>query len=90
MFTDGACRGNPGPGGWGVVYFYNEHEQELSGDAQQTTNNRMELTSAIKALEYCDAQEGKQPSLKQIRIYTDSMYLNTYRIYNYVQFNQVQ
>ena len=51
IFTDGACRGNPGPGGWGALLRYNGKERELSGAAQQTTNNRMELTAAIKALE---------------------------------------
>jgi ribonuclease HI len=50
-FTDGACRGNPGPGGWGVVLRYNQHEKELYGGEAQTTNNRMELTAAIRALE---------------------------------------
>ncbi len=51
VFTDGACRGNPGPGGWGVLLRYGEHEKELYGGAKETTNNRMELTAAIKALE---------------------------------------
>lgn len=50
-FTDGACRGNPGPGGWGVVLRYNQHEKELYGGEAETTNNRMELMAAIKALE---------------------------------------
>ena len=51
IYTDGACRGNPGPGGWGALLRYNEQEKELSGAVPQTTNNRMELTAAIKALE---------------------------------------
>ncbi len=51
VFTDGACSGNPGPGGWGVVLRYGEHEKELSGGEKSTTNNRMELTAAIKGLE---------------------------------------
>lgn len=51
IFTDGACRGNPGPGGWGALLRYAGRERELSGAAPQTTNNRMELTAAIKALE---------------------------------------
>ena len=51
IFTDGACRGNPGPGGWGVVLRYREQEKLLSGGAHDTTNNRMELTAAIEALE---------------------------------------
>ncbi len=50
-FTDGACSGNPGPGGWGVVLRYGEHEKELFGGEKQTTNNRMELMAAISALE---------------------------------------
>ena len=49
-FTDGACSGNPGPGGWGVVLQFGDHERELHGGAQDTTNNRMELTAAIEAL----------------------------------------
>lgn len=51
IFTDGACRGNPGPGGWGVLLRYNSVEKELCGAEAETTNNRMELTAAIKALE---------------------------------------
>ena len=49
-FTDGACSGNPGPGGWGVVLQFCDHERELHGGARDTTNNRMELTAAIEAL----------------------------------------
>lgn len=51
IFTDGACRGNPGPGGWGVVLRYGATTRELSGAEPQTTNNRMELLAAIRALE---------------------------------------
>lgn len=51
MFTDGACRGNPGPGGWGVVLRYKGKEKELYGGEAHTTNNRMELTAAIRGLE---------------------------------------
>ena len=51
IFTDGACRGNPGPGGWGVVLRYKDKEKHLYGAEQDTTNNRMELTAAIRALE---------------------------------------
>ena len=51
VFTDGACRGNPGPGGWGALLRYNGHEKTLYGAEAQTTNNRMELTAAIMALE---------------------------------------
>ena len=75
IYTDGACVGNPGPGGWAVVIFIENKKKELFGGTALTTNNRMELTAAIKALEYCNAQEGQQPSLKQIKIYTDSTYL---------------
>jgi ribonuclease HI len=50
-FTDGACRGNPGPGGWGVLLRYNDHEKRLYGAEADTTNNRMELMAVIKALE---------------------------------------
>ena len=49
-FTDGACSGNPGPGGWGAVLQFGDHERELHGGAKDTTNNRMELTAAIEAL----------------------------------------
>jgi ribonuclease HI len=67
-FTDGACSGNPGPGGWGVVLRYKGVERELCGGAAETTNNRMEMTAAIMALE----------SLRRkmaVVVYTDSMYL---------------
>ena len=50
IYTDGACRGNPGPGGWGAILVYNGHEKELSGGLPETTNNRMELTAVITAL----------------------------------------
>ncbi len=50
IYTDGACKGNPGPGGWGAVLKYNHHEKRLRGYAEQTTNNRMELTAVIMAL----------------------------------------
>ena len=50
IFTDGACKGNPGPGGWGAVIRYGKHEKELSGGESNTTNNRMELMAAIEAL----------------------------------------
>ena len=51
IYTDGACSGNPGPGGWGAILMYGEHKKELSGGEAQTTNNRMELTAVITALE---------------------------------------
>lgn len=68
VFTDGACSGNPGPGGWGVVLRYGEHEKELSGGEENTTNNRMELTAAIKGLSAL-----KEPC--KVRLVTDSKYV---------------
>ena len=68
VYTDGACRGNPGPGGWGVILKYQDQVRELSGGELQTTNNRMELTAAIQALEVL-----KNPC--QVNIYTDSVYV---------------
>jgi len=75
IYTDGACVGNPGPGGWAAIVLLENEKKELFGGEKLTTNNRMELTATIKALEYCGKQEKKQPSLKQIRIYTDSTYV---------------
>lgn len=75
IYTDGACVGNPGPGGWAAVIFMDNEKKELFGGEKLTTNNRMELTAAIKGLEYCDSQEKGQLSLKEIKIYTDSGYL---------------
>ena len=68
IYTDGACRGNPGPGGWGAILRYGEHEKELYDSEAQTTNNRMELMAAIKALESL-----KRPC--QVLLSTDSEYL---------------
>ena len=68
IFTDGACRGNPGPGGWGAVLHYNGVVKELSGAEADTTNNRMELTAAIEALRAL-----KRPC--RVDFYTDSQYL---------------
>ncbi len=75
IYTDGACAGNPGPGGWAAVILTESGKKEIFGGERLTTNNRMELTATIKALEYCAEKEGKQPSLKQIVIYTDSTYV---------------
>ena len=75
IYTDGACVGNPGPGGWAAVIILEKNRKELFGGEKLTTNNRMELTAAIKALEYCNKQEEKQLSLKQIKIFTDSIYV---------------
>ncbi len=68
VFTDGACRGNPGPGGWGALLRAGKHQKEIYGGEKETTNNRMELTAAIKAL-----QQIKQPSL--VDLTTDSQYV---------------
>ena len=68
IYTDGACRGNPGPGGWGAVLRWNEHERLLSGFEAKTTNNRMELMAAIQALETL-----KRPCT--ITLFTDSRYV---------------
>ena len=75
IYTDGACAGNPGPGGWAAIILLDKKKKELFGGEKLTTNNRMELTAAIKGLEYCDSQEENQLSLKEIKIYTDSVYL---------------
>ena len=75
IYTDGACFGNPGPGGWAAVILSERGKKEIFGGEKLTTNNRMELTATIKALEYCAEKEGKQPALKQIIIYTDSTYV---------------
>ena len=68
IHTDGACSGNPGPGGWGVILRYGDHEKELKGGEANTTNNRMELMAAIMALETL-----KRPS--RVALHTDSQYL---------------
>jgi len=68
IFTDGACSGNPGPGGWGAVLRWNGHEKEISGHEDDTTNNRMEMMAVIKSLE----------ALKKhstVKLYTDSTYV---------------
>ena len=68
IYTDGACSGNPGPGGWGAILSYNGHMKEMSGGEENTTNNRMELMAAISSLE----------SLKEtceVDLYSDSKYL---------------
>ncbi len=70
IYTDGACRGNPGPGGWGALLISGEHRRELIGGDQHTTNNRMEMTASIEALK----------ALKQkcdVDLYTDSKYLKS-------------
>ena len=68
IYTDGACSGNPGPGGWGAVLIYGEHEKQLSGGERETTNNRMELTAVIEALSLL-----KRPC--EVTLTTDSKYV---------------
>lgn len=68
IYTDGACSGNPGPGGWGAVLMYGQHIKEMSGAELNTTNNRMELQAAIEALSVL-----KEPC--QVTLYSDSAYL---------------
>jgi len=68
IYTDGACSGNPGPGGWGAILMYGKFRRELSGYEPHTTNNRMELYAAIRALEAL-----KEPC--RVELYTDSAYL---------------
>lgn len=68
VFTDGACRGNPGPGGWGAILRYGRHEKEILGGEYETTNNRMELTAAIEALRALNRR-------CRVDLYTDSQYV---------------
>jgi ribonuclease HI len=68
IYTDGACSGNPGPGGWAAVLLYGEHRKELTGGHEHTTNQRMELTAAIEALKAL-----KKPC--KVLLYSDSAYL---------------
>ena len=68
VYTDGACSGNPGPGGWGAILRYGDHELELSGGEKETTNNRMELTAVIEAL-----RRLKEPC--SVELYSDSKYV---------------
>lgn len=68
IYTDGACSGNPGPGGWGALLMYGKHEKEICGGEAETTNNRMELTAAIEALNHLS-----RPC--RINLHTDSTYV---------------
>ena len=68
IYTDGACRGNPGPGGWGALLKFDQHEKEISGGQANTTNNRMEMMAAIKAIESIN-------EACEIDLYTDSKYV---------------
>lgn len=68
IFTDGACQGNPGPGGWGSILRYNNYEKEISGGEKYTTNNRMEITAVLEAIRLL-----KEPC--NITLYSDSQYV---------------
>ncbi len=68
IFSDGACKGNPGPGGWGAVLRFSDHEKEIYGGEPQTTNNRMEMMAVIEAL-------GQLQGPSKVRVFTDSQYV---------------
>jgi len=68
IYTDGACSGNPGPGGWGALMLYNGHEKEMFGGEEETTNNRMEMMAVIEAL-------GALKKNSNVKLYTDSKYV---------------
>ena len=68
IYTDGACKGNPGPGGWGVLILLENEQIELSGGSKETTNNQMELTAVIKALNFFEKKI-------KVDLYTDSKYV---------------
>lgn len=68
IYTDGACSGNPGPGGWGALLIYGKHKKEIYGGEKETTNNRMEITAAIKALQ-------SLTKACEVTLYTDSNYV---------------
>ncbi|HIF25956.1 MAG TPA: ribonuclease HI [Micavibrio sp.] len=68
LYTDGACSGNPGPGGWGALMIWNGHEKEMSGGVPETTNNRMELTAVIEGLKALNRE-------CVVEVYTDSKYV---------------
>ena len=70
IYTDGACSGNPGPGGWGAILMYKEHKKEISGGNKETTNNIMEMTAVIMAL-----KQLKRPCKHDVEIYSDSAYV---------------
>ena len=69
VYTDGACKGNPGPGGWGVYIKFNNEEKDLYGGNPETTNNQMEMQAALEALKYLKDED------EAIKLYTDSNYL---------------
>ena len=68
IYTDGACSGNPGPGGWGAILLYKEHKKEISGGLKTTTNNQMEMTAVIEALKLLKKESN-------LTLYTDSKYV---------------
>jgi ribonuclease HI len=68
LYTDGACSGNPGPGGWGAVLLWGSHRKELSGGERETTNNRMELMAVIRGIEALNR-------ITRVKIHTDSTYV---------------
>ena len=82
VYTDGACSGNPGPGGWGAILMYKEHKKEISGGSKNTTNNIMEVTAVIEALKHL-----KEPCTSPVEVYSDSAYVvnafNNGWIYNW-------
>ncbi|MBQ9298855.1 MAG: ribonuclease HI [Clostridia bacterium] len=82
IYTDGACSGNPGPGGWGAILMYKDHKKEISGGNKETTNNIMEITAVIEALKLV-----KENFEAKIEIYSDSAYVvnafNNGWIYNW-------
>lgn len=70
IYTDGACSGNPGPGGWGAILMFRDNKKELSGGQRETTNNIMEMTAVIEAL-----KQIKYPCNKEVEVYSDSAYV---------------
>ena len=75
IYTDGACAGNPGPGGWAAIIIQKNKVEKLFGGEKMTTNNRMELMAVIKALEYYNLKIDEQLDFKHIKIFTDSTYV---------------
>lgn len=86
IYTDGACSGNPGPGGWGAILMYKEHKKEISGGNKNTTNNIMEITAVLEAL-----KKLKDSCTEDVEVYSDSAYVvnafNNGWIYNWQKNN---
>lgn len=86
IYTDGACSGNPGPGGWGAILMYKDYKKEISGGSSDTTNNIMEITAVIEALKLL-----KEPCHSEVEVYSDSAYVvnafNNGWIYNWKKNN---